>query len=178
MIMDPESQAQRILDTSGMTAAPVQVEKIAVWLGLHVERADLGDDVSGILVVENDRGMIGVNATDAPVRQRFSIAHEIGHFILHKLELPVFIDRKYSAAFRDGLSSEGSDPREREANSFAACLLMPEDQVRAKVQKTSFDLGDDQELAALAAHFQVSRQAMMYRLLNMGVAAADARHSG
>jgi Zn-dependent peptidase ImmA (M78 family) len=151
--------------------APVPVEHLALRLGLAVERADLGRDVSGVLVVRNGRGLIGVNADQAPTRQRFSIAHELGHFVLHRIQMPVFIDtqftRPYLAAFRDATSSTGEDKREREANAFAAALLMPESLVRDAVARLALDVEDDAAIVQLAKRFDVSRQAMTYRLVNL-----------
>lgn len=152
-------------------AAPVPVEHIALRLGLTVERAQLGDDVSGILVVRDGRGLIGVNAAQSATRQRFSIAHEVGHFQLHRKAMPVFIDtqftRPYLAAFRDARSATGEDRREREANAFAAALLMPEALVRDAVAQLAVDVEDDAAVVQLAKRFDVSRQAMTFRLVNL-----------
>lgn len=159
----PDARAAQLLRTSGVTAAPVPVESVALGLGLPVERAELGDDVSGILVVEDGRGVIGVNAAHSRVRQRFSIAHEVGHYVLHRDEAPLFIDKRY-IAYRDGRSATGADRREREANAFAAALLMPAALVRAAVDRYRFDLADEDALDALASLFEVSRQAMAVRV--------------
>lgn len=163
-----------MLRESGVAAAPVPVESIALRLGLQVERAELGDEVSGILVVQDRRGVIGVNVAHSRVRQRFSIAHELGHYVMHRGDMQVFIDKHY-IAFRDGRSSTGADPREREANAFAAALLMPAALVREAVEHYCFDLGDDEALDALAALFEVSRQAMTVRVSTLGVFAPAAR---
>src|ERR1041384_7945755 len=90
---NPEHRAEALLKKLGLYRVPVAVERVAAGLGLQVERADL-DDVSGLLVIEDDKGMIGVNASHPQVRQRFTIAHEVGHYVLHRDQLPVFIDKK------------------------------------------------------------------------------------
>jgi len=56
------------------------------------------------------------------VRQRFSIAHEIGHFILHQKQGQLFIDKTYKVFLRDQLSSSGENIQEIQANQFAAAL--------------------------------------------------------
>jgi Zn-dependent peptidase ImmA (M78 family) len=145
------------------------VEGVALYLGLQIERAKLGDDVSGVLVVADGRGIIGVNSDHSPVRQRFSVAHEIGHFLMHRNAQDLFIDKGYFAAFRDSRSSTGEDRREREANAFAAALLMPARLVKNAVAQHRFDLGDEEALDALAELFQISRQAMTYRVANLGI---------
>ena len=66
-------------------------------------------------------------------RQRFTIAHEIGHFLLHTDE-DVHIDEKRPIGRRDDLSSQAVDACEIEANQFAAELLMPESLVREFVR--------------------------------------------
>src|SRR5688500_17955752 len=79
-----ETRATRVLDELGIKETPIPVEQVALRLGLQVERAALGDDVSGLLVIQDGHGVIGVSATQSPVRQRFTIAHETGHFLLHR----------------------------------------------------------------------------------------------
>jgi Zn-dependent peptidase ImmA (M78 family) len=163
-----EGRAERLLRELGLDSPPIPVEKVAAHLGLQIQRASL-DDVSGLLVIEADRGVIGVNAAHAQVRQRFTIAHEIGHYVLHRTELPVFIDktlRQYSAVFRDADSSTGEDRREREANAFAAALLMPISFVRAELANLDSDVEDEETIEALAKRFKVSRQSMSIRLAN------------
>jgi Zn-dependent peptidase ImmA (M78 family) len=166
-----EGRAAELLEKLGVRTAPIPVEKIAVQLGLVVERAVLGDDVSGLLVVQDGRGVIGINTTQSPTRQRFTVAHELGHFVLHPTAMPVFIDKSflkpYFSAFRNFASSTGEDILEREANSFAASLLMPEKLVHQAITELQVDLADDDEVEALAKWFRVSRQAMSFRLANL-----------
>ena len=166
-----ERRAEALLAQFAVRAAPVPVEHLALRLGLTVERAQLGDDVSGILVIRDGRGLIGVNAAQVPTRQRFSIAHEVGHFLLHPRAMQVFIDkqftRPYLAAFRDATSATGEDRREREANAFAAALLMPETLVRDAVVRLALDVEDEAAVAQLAKRFEVSQQAMTFRLVNL-----------
>ncbi len=164
-----EKQAAKILKKTGIDAAPVPVHLVAQRLGLLVESAPLGDEVSGLLVVDGDMGVIGYNATHPSVRQRFTIAHEVGHYILHRADTTLFIDERYFSAFRDQRSSSGADPKEREANAFAASLLMPTHLVRREIEHQRFDLADEDALSSLAATFQVSVQAMAFRLSNLGL---------
>jgi hypothetical protein len=169
-----EARAATVLASIKVGSPPIPVERVAIQLGLQVERAPLGDGISGLLVIQDGRGMIGVSVTQPPVRQRFTIAHEIGHFVLHKDVMPVFIDkqflRPYLTAFRDTSSSTGEDWLEREANAFAAALLMPADMVRAAVAELGFDVADDEVIEDLSRLFQVSRQAMTFRVANLSLA--------
>jgi len=170
--LSPERQATGVLRKTGVTSAPIPVHLVAQRLGLVLEAGSFGDDVSGVLVISGDRAVIGYNASHSPTRQRFSIAHEIGHYTLHRADSSLFIDQRYFAAFRDRRSASGADKREREANAFAASLLMPSELVVREVEHRHFDLGDEDGLRGLAEAFQVSVQAMVYRLTNIGVLSA------
>jgi Zn-dependent peptidase ImmA (M78 family) len=165
-----ETSARDLLRRTASYRIPVPIHEVADGLGLQVEAASLGNGVSGVLVVENGRGTIGYNSDDPLVRQRFTVAHEIAHFVLHQTEAQLFIDRHFRAVYRRDLgSTSGEDPREVQANRFAAALLMPEELVLAEVNGVDFDLGDEQALKTLAESFQVSAQAMSLRLANLGI---------
>jgi Zn-dependent peptidase ImmA (M78 family) len=101
-------------------------------------------------------------AEDAPAGRRFTLAHELGHWVcqcLEGTEAPVFCRAE----------EVGLDPEvkalEREADAFAAELLMPEDEVRAA-------WGGDPD--ATAARFGVSGEAMRWRLSSLGLGEAPA----
>ncbi|MBC8064841.1 MAG: ImmA/IrrE family metallo-endopeptidase, partial [Chlorobia bacterium] len=146
------------------------LERVAKHLGLSVQPAALGDNVSGLLVVENGRGMIGFSDEHPITRQRFTIAHEIGHFVMHLSNGSLFIDRDFSAVYRrDKKSETGEQLREIEANSFAAALLMPESLVKLEMSSLNFDWGEEHALRVLADKFQVSTQAMSLRLAKLGL---------
>lgn len=165
-----EQQAEKTLRDSGAWHVPVPIDRVAHSLNLKTEASVLGDDISGLLVVEKKRGAIGYNSTHAPVRQRFTIAHEIGHYVMHvknSLQSRLFIDRY--VAFRDDESSAGSDWQEVEANTFGAALLMPARLVREEIKKHNLDLDDEDDLNTLAKRFNVSASAMSYRLVNLGL---------
>jgi Zn-dependent peptidase ImmA (M78 family) len=102
--------------------------------------------------------MIGVNASHAAVRQRFSIAHECGHFVLHHDSRHVIELEPQSAGDPPGYDWQ----RERAANTFAAELLMPADWVRADAKAYS--------ASRMATRYKVSEAAMAYRLANLRLA--------
>ena len=100
---------------------------------------------------------IVVNGGHPRVRQRYTIAHEIAHFELHKGQIGNGITE--NAMYR---SVGVSDKQEREANLFAAEMLMPEYAVRqARVKYNS--------LAEIADAFDVSKDAMSIRLEKLGI---------
>jgi Zn-dependent peptidase ImmA (M78 family) len=164
-----ERHAEKVLTETNTYQIPVPIDLVTDRLGLTFEAAELGANMSGMLVVENERGAIGYNASHAPVRQRFTIAHEIGHYILHlkrNRKSQFFID-PYVVFRRDDSSSSGSDKEEIEANQFAAALLMSEKLLRNEITKNQLDLDDDDAVAFLAKRFHVSNAAMTNRLIGL-----------
>ena len=112
---------RRYLELFGGAEFPVPVESIAEdLLGLEVERTEI--DVSGMLFPAERR--ILVNAAEAETRQRFTIAHELGHWVCQCLEGRT--EPVYCRAEDVGVDPEAK-ALEREANVFAAELLMPEE---------------------------------------------------
>jgi Zn-dependent peptidase ImmA (M78 family) len=166
-----ESKAEQTLRNTDSYRVPVAIEVVAHRLDLTTAAAALGDEVSGMLVMEGTRGAIGYNATHAPVRQRFTIAHEIAHFLLHAKKgnkSQLFIDR--SVTFRrDENSAMGDDRHEVEANQFGAALLMPRELVQLEIKKHNLDLDDEEAISFLAKRFQVSTAAMTNRLMNLAL---------
>lgn len=152
-----------VLQQHGVFAPPVPVKAILIKAGLEVKQGDLGG-VSGLLVRRARVAVIGVNSKQPPVRQRFTMAHEFAHFLLHE-GLSAHMDRDFKVNYRNAVSSEASDVDEIEANFFAACLLMPKPFLDAEQASDAID--DDEGVAQLAELFNVSRHAMSLRLANV-----------
>lgn len=150
----------------------IDVNDIAIKLGIQVSEHDLGPNVSGVLYIDKGKGVIGYSKHESEVRRRFTIAHEIGHFILHRLDNELFVDKmEFKALYRDDKSSTGDIKQEREANAFAAALLMPKERVIEELNKMIFDLADEKgdAIKKLSDTFKVSSQAMMYRISNLNL---------
>jgi Zn-dependent peptidase ImmA (M78 family) len=163
--MTPEiarQEARNILAQHGIVAAPVPVDRIARQMGVRVQFAPLDNDLSGMAHIRNGVVIVGVNSLHAPNRQRFTLAHEIGHVVLHRhiLEGAVHVDR---VLLRDRNSSAGTDSLEIQANAFASELLMPTDVLDTLLGGRQVVLDDDEEVAALAKKFRVSESAMRFR---------------
>src|SRR5712692_8711048 len=141
MIMrNPKKEAQKLLRKSKAGSIPIDLEKIASSLKIPVLYDEFDDHISGLLVVKNGKTSIGVNKKHHPNRQRFTIAHELGHYILHHKyrEDPnndIHIDKKW-AYFRSDATGRGVDEQERQANQFAAELLMPEELVKGIIKRS------------------------------------------
>ena len=163
-----EERATQILSELGINLFPIPILKIAKLLGVQIHQYDLGENISGVLVIKNDQGIIGVNPSESSVRQRFTIAHELGHYMLHRnLNESIFVDREISVLFRSQNSSPGELKREQEANAFAAAILMPKDMLLEQIQKNYIDITDEVALKGLAKKFDVSLIAMTIRVSNL-----------
>jgi Zn-dependent peptidase ImmA (M78 family) len=159
----------RLLTEYGISEPPVDVVRIATGLGLEIQKKRAEEGLSGFLLREGGASpVIAVNCDEHPNRQRFTIAHEIGHFLLHT-NPHLHVDRGYMVKLRDTKSSEGTDLEEKEANLFAAELLMPEHFVSRDVSSTgTVDLLDEKQIGRLAQQYKVSPQAFAFRLAYLG----------
>lgn len=156
---DAHRAAQSILADTWDGALPIDPVRIARALGMDVITAQLPDEVAGALVKERGQDpSIVLNAQDSPNRQRFTCAHEIGHYVRREERGD---DYEY-VDYRDIFSSTGEREEERFANAFAACLLMPEEHVRR------FHRGGLSDIQ-MALRFDVSRDAMSFRIANLGL---------
>ena len=147
-------------------AIPVAVQELCGELGVRVHTAYLDPDISGMLESKgHGKYLIIVNASDRATRQRFTVAHELGHYILHRSLIGDGIDddRAYRSTNKGKYHNTNIGPREEtEANKFAADVLMP--WALIKRFKDTYN-GPSEDLAStLATKFQVSLQAMTIRL--------------
>jgi Zn-dependent peptidase ImmA (M78 family) len=163
-----ETLVTDILRECEVSEPPVDVEAIAEKHRLLVHFQPLQSDLSGFLFHDEQHAVIGVNSSHPNVRQRFTIAHELGHFLLHQND-PLHVDRAVHAKFRNDLSKQGTDPEEIEANLFAAELLIPRMMVALDLhQNDVVDILDDHFFNELAQRYNVSTQALLLRLMNLG----------
>nr|VFK50674.1 MAG: protein of unknown function (DUF955) [Candidatus Kentron sp. TC] len=196
-MMQPQKTSNKFLKYHGMPAQkflkalssdfpqfsispPIDVQLITDLLDVHIDkRVDFNNvDTVGSISIKDDRVVIWINPLENEFepRERFTIAHEIGHLILHinpttgKQE---FIDTEKTIRRRDS----SWDFEEYQANNFAAQLLMPADLIdkygniiiynykketgESKIQLTEL-------IKELASRFKVSELAMTYRLKNVG----------
>ncbi|KAA0096937.1 ImmA/IrrE family metallo-endopeptidase [Mycolicibacterium sp. P1-18] len=141
---------------------PIDPVVVARQLGINVYSSALPADVSGYIVkrAASSAPDIFLNSEHSPVRQRFTCAHELGHYfaILNKgANAPDTYVFK-----RDALASCGIDNSEIYANQFAANLLMPESVVRDLVSQGL-------DVIEVARELHVSVDAMSHRMRNLGL---------
>ena len=165
---------EQLLEQTNNSSPPIRVRDIVKSLNISVQEVELGD-IAGLVFREGNQVIIGVNSKDRETRRRFTIAHELGHFFLHSNN-PLFVDKVFAVKLRDHVSSEAVDIEEIEANAFAAELLMPTKLLQKdfqEIQPGALDYEDwkemDDVIQKLALKYEVSKQAMTIRLINLGV---------
>jgi len=157
------------------------LERLAELCRASIRYEPFEGEVSGMVHCRpGGGGIIGVNSEHAKTRQRFTIAHELGHLLLHNDE-EFHIDEKRPLARRDEVSSQAVDWREIEANQFAAELLMPKnlvfESVTALVEEDD-DVSIEEAIEKLARAYQVSQLAMTHRLTNLKIISSDDEVAG
>ena len=158
-----ETKASQVLREHGLFSIPVDPVILANNIGIKVNNAVFSDDnLSGLIAKRGDNVSILVNKSDPPYRKRFTIAHELGHHFLHLLSDGEFVDNKVDL-FRDSEAGDQSKQIEVQANQFAAALLMPSELVKIEYQKNN-------DISNLARKFNVSEEAMGYRLQRLRLA--------
>lgn len=160
---DARRKARELIKEFGVKSLPVNVERIARSLGAKVEFAPFDDELSGMAFIKDGVPAIGINSLHHPNRQRFTLAHELAHVLLHSAELEKAVHVDKGSLRRDRVSATGTDMLEIAANAFAAELLMPEEFLSAALDE-KLDLEDPQVLEKLANKFRVSVTALQHRL--------------
>ncbi|MFF0909725.1 ImmA/IrrE family metallo-endopeptidase [Microbacterium enclense] len=145
-------------NVDGKISFPVDPYLIAERLNISVLSERLDPDTAGFIIRESGGPTsIYLNAFDAPVRQRFTLAHELGHYVQHQNDPDIgFVDR------RNEVASSGTDASEIWANQFAAELLMP----GAALSKW---WAEGLTADAIRQRLQVSSAALTYRMKNLGL---------
>ncbi len=162
-----EKEAALILKRHGINTLPVDPVLLANREGIKVSNAVFTDDnISGLVAKRGNVTQFLINQNEPPYRKRFTIAHELGHHFLHLLSDGEHIITNVDL-FREPIAPEKDIDDDRkmdvQANYFASAILMPEEFVKAEFE-------EDKEVKSLARKFNVSIEAMAYRLNNLGLA--------
>lgn len=152
----------RVLIEQHQDNAPVRLSQLAKALGVPVKAATLAPGISGEIRPDGESFVIRVNRHDPSKRQRFTVAHELSHFLLHVDQINTGISD--DVLYRSSLS----DRREAQANRLAADILMPDDLVRTSVEEAQ-EKGVGDLVLFLAEQFSVSEGAMHIKLEQLGV---------
>lgn len=161
MNLNPKEAAQQLLESTWKGRGfPVDPILIAGDLGIDVIETDLPDNVSGALIKDEGKDpVIVLSKTDSKNRQRFTCAHELGHYayrITSNENHYEYVD------LRSDSSANGTNKEEIFANQFAASLLMPKEAIEELVNKKLPDF-------LLAQRFGVSDDAVRFRLKNLNL---------
>jgi Zn-dependent peptidase ImmA (M78 family) len=145
---------RQILSKLNIQSPPVPIERVAELFSLKVVHySKFPDSISGAIIQQDDLNAIGINSNHATVRQRFSMAHELGHYLLGHDSTKIIDD-----------TFDIPTDKEQQANKFAAELLIPFDFLKNDIESHSHEY----DIPALAKRYEVSEQAMSIRLLETG----------
>ena len=157
-----EELTTEILLKNDMLKVPVDIVKIANNYDINVYKGDLDKKISGAIRFFDNKFQILVNENDAKIRQRFTIAHELGHYFLHKETLEknqLLIDAIMYKTYDTELNANKDE--EKDADYFAGALLMNEILLRK--------IRNGNTITELAEIFDVSVSAMTVRLDVLGL---------
>lgn len=141
---------------------PVKLGSLAKELGIAaIKVSSMPTGVSGQISRCENQYIIRVNRNEARERQRFTIAHELAHYLLHR----DIIDSSPDGITDNVLYRSGAPERiEYEANRLAADLIMPMDLIQKKLTQDFNGMITEATIESLAAAFRVSKAAMEIRL--------------
>ncbi|WP_048956946.1 ImmA/IrrE family metallo-endopeptidase [Enterobacter bugandensis] len=155
-IANTPSELLSFAEEHGISIEPLDVTELTKLLGIQMRMEPMAGEESGCLKKDKmGQWIMIINSLQHPHRQRFTIAHELGHYIKHTIMQENFMDTTF---FRN----EESNPMEHEANKFAAELLMPKKMFVHFIENVSKQVDD------LAKHFQVSSMAVRIRAKQLG----------
>ncbi len=157
-------KTKEILEKFSITQAPVPIEEIVAQYGISIGYAP-SEDYSGVLIRKSDGGfLMGINSDETNSRMRFTIAHELAHFLFDK-------NKAVSIDYRNKTRLINKPEKEKRADFFAANLLMPDNLVTEDFKKASNNTSyfSEADLIKLAELYQVSKEAMRYRLQNLNL---------
>lgn len=169
-IEDMPEIAQRILDKLDIKKAPVPIVAIMKSLKFQVVTADMEDEISGVIGIDDELNrnfesgkVIAINRKDNFGHQRFTMAHELAHYLL---DFDVSKSIVYYNAYN---TKEVESEEEHRANFFAANLLMPEKLFREEFAKALIKNNLYLTVEKLSDVFQVSREAVRRRILELSL---------
>ena len=160
-----EEQAAKVLQENEINTYPVDLKKITNKEKIKVQPLSDDVDLSGKIEKQYKEITIWVNRLHSKGRRRFTVAHELGHYYF---DIP-----KSGGKYKDYMFNRSSETNavEIRANQFAAALLMPQNLLDAAIEKLDINancISFYNDVYNLAKAFDVSEQAMRFRLTNLG----------
>lgn len=157
MLVDLKSIRNKAIEEGYMDGNKFDIERFIrdKYPNIIIKHEALASDVSGKLQMENGVWIMTVNSQHPGVRQRYTLGHELGHYLNHRDSVKSFED---SVFFRSNQKSS----MEYMADQFAARLLMPESDINILLKEGI------KTVKEMASRFDVSLEAMKYRLEQLG----------
>ena len=151
-------KAHSILRMYGINEAPINIDDICSQLGFKIAFVELSDKASAAIKIDGEKKAIIVNSKHSKNRQRFSMAHELGHYLGGHED---FDDEQRTHIDPSKKYLNPQYRQEEEADEFAAELLMPDFLLKVDVIENKLTLSE------LATKYKVSEQAMTIQLVNL-----------
>lgn len=160
----PEALATCIADNFKGMRVPVSVEEVAHAVGIIEVNGISSSNFEGILVTDGakTKGTIAYNDGSLLERRRFTIAHEIGHFLIPTHNASAQCAKADMSIVK---SADARKSKEAEANRFAACLLMPAKLYLADMRKLGAP--ETEHILRLASRYCVSKEAVARRFTDL-----------
>lgn len=160
-----DKNPEMLLGRLGVDSPPVPVDQVAQQCGAEIRYAPYEGEMSGLLFNNGDRIIIGLNSSDTKVRQRFAIAHELGHLALHG-DKELHVDRTFSSTRGKGAAMK-IDQVESDANDFAVRMLIPMSMITSDLRGKPVDYSDGEKMRGLSERYKVGTEVMTYRLMRL-----------
>ncbi len=162
------AQAEEFCLIHDINKYPVNIAALCRKLGFEIYAENLPSDHSGFIIVHpkakaryGSEKVIVVNSEESPLRQRFTVAHELAHYVLHSNGEKVY-------AHRDILPTQTDSAKETEANTFASAVLMPPDLIKKALEifegYALVDFSNERRIEFISKAFAVSKPAAAMRL--------------
>ena len=153
------NSAEEVLKENFISKPPVPIVELVKNYGYKVSEIELDPDIAGF--VNAKEHVIYVNISDSATRKAFTIAHELGHIILHSTELEA--DPDIGILYRRPLGQKNEDEKEQEANCFAANLLVPKSMLEGVLNEYKDIIPEDNGTNLLSTIFGVSQEVIGFR---------------
>jgi hypothetical protein len=160
----PEALADCIAENFDSMRVPVPVEEIATAVGIEELRESDSESFEGLLVTDEGKtkGAIAYSILSSSERRRFTVAHEIGHFLIPTHGANAQCAKADLGVFK---SSDARKSKEAEANRFAASLLMPRTLYLSDIRRLGAP--ETEHILRLASRYEVSKEAAARRFAQL-----------
>lgn len=166
-----QEKVQTVFKETELLSIPVEVVSMANFYGFEVYELEMDDNTSGMIIVSNKnienfdtKKVIVINSKHSNSRKRFTIAHELGHYILSDKPEECYAHRESKGSY---------NPDERDVNSFASALLMPKDDLEKFCKLIENDYSADKVpfvlISKVSERYNVSKSAAEVRLKKLNI---------